>query len=200
MGGVQRHILSMTEQLHSSEIERKQLRATELKLREHVVKQRHALEMSDDRVRMRIGGEQEEGQRHNNSELTELKGDYDTLRTDYSELTKIMHQCEAELKLGLNSGVQTPNPANVSGDNFHTTRSRPLSGRPDDSHKKELQTWLIAQKGALGRIDALQSQITAYRQKLVESQVQQARNDKLEAGDILTADEFDTKLDLSELK
>ena len=48
--GVQRHILSMTEQLHSSEIERKSLRATELKLREQIVKQRHALELNSSKT------------------------------------------------------------------------------------------------------------------------------------------------------
>ena len=48
--GVQRHILSMTEQLHSSEIERKSLRATEMKLREQIVKQRHAMEMNSSKT------------------------------------------------------------------------------------------------------------------------------------------------------
>ena len=76
------------------------------------------------------------------------------LRNDYGELTKIIHQCEDELKQGLSDGE----------------RSRQVSGADTEAETRELKQWLTAQKGALSRIDALQEQIGKYREKLLASQ------------------------------
>merc|ERR1712110_114359 len=64
----------------------------------------------------------------------------------------------------------------------HTLQSR-------EDEQRQMQAWLVAQKGALGRIDALQEQIGAYRQKLV--------NNQKEHEQALAAEEM--KLDLSGL-
>jgi len=159
--GVQRHILSMTEQLHSSEIERKQLRATEIKLREQIVKQRHALELNNSKLA--------------ESDYTELKTDFDTLRVDYGELTKVVHKCELELKQGLESAFNQPPhdtsdvaSSTVVGGSTTIVPSENEASACDEEHR-QMQQWLVAQKGALGRIDALQEQIGAYRARLVEN-------------------------------
>ena len=87
--GVQRHILTITEHLHSTEIERKNLRETELQLRQQIIKQRHQLETGH-----ASPSQLQESHR-------ELQKDYNTLKKDYTELTKVIQQCESELQQGM---------------------------------------------------------------------------------------------------
>lgn len=71
------------------------------------------------------------------------------LKVDYSELTKVIHQCENELKHSTNLS----NGDSISKVNFQGSNS-------------EVSTWLKAQKLAIDRINLLENQISNYRKKL----------------------------------
>ena len=116
------------------------------------------------------------------------------LRTDYSDLISTKN---------INTTENKQNPeSHENGENLknhpHAAHHPPSSYTVGDSEtivaesesEVEMEKWMVAQKGAIGRIDELQEQINNYREKLLD------RNQN----EHIIEEDVTFKLDLGELK
>ena len=124
----------------------------------------------------------------------ELKRDFDVLRTDYSDLISTKNINTPEDKRNHENHENGENLKNQP----HAAHHPPSSYTVGDSEtivaesesEVEMEKWMVAQKGAIGRIDELQEQINNYREKLLD------RN----KNEHIIEEDVNFKLDLGELK